>query len=142
MKAKEIAVAKSQQRRIAIQSEPQGKKGERPPKNPRVPIYPPQVVPLVNLLNQMIDNPETDGERRALAYGVLSRLAVVWAPPIMRERFNVVADLVEYHEDKPDEARARLSPGNGALVNELVTMTAKLFPNGEGLPPQEGCGPL
>ena len=146
MKTKEIAVSKSMQRRIAEQGRAEGNalynKKDRPPKNPRVPIFPPQTVPLVNLLNQIIDNPETVQERRGLAYGVLSRLCVLWAPPIMRERFTVEAELVSYEETDPAKATARLSPGNGDMVNGLVTMMSKLFPDGHGLPEQEGCGPL
>lgn len=142
MKAKEIAVSKSMQRRIAVQSEPQGKGKERV-KNPRVPIFPPQTVPLVNLLNKILDE-ELNGDqvKRSLAMGILTRLCVLYAPPIMRERFNVVADLIEYHEEKPDEARARLSPGNSPITNELIVLMDKLFPNGEGLPEPVGAGPL
>lgn len=144
MKTKEIAISKSQQRRIAIQSEPQGKKGERPPKNPRVPIFPPQTVPLVNLLNQVIDQElNGDQERRALAYGILSRLCVVHAPPIIREGHLVVqVELTHYDELAPAEARGRLTTSNTPVINDLVTLMARMFPNGEGLPEVPGAGPL
>lgn len=109
-------------------------------KNPRVPTFPPTVVPLVNLLNEMLDGPETEPERRAMAYGLLTRLCVVWMIP-QAERLTINAELIEYNDDRPDEARCRLL-GNPPLVSDVVRLTDALFPDGDGLPPQEGCGPL
>jgi hypothetical protein len=112
---------------------------ERQPKNPRVPIFPPTVMPLVELLNQMIDAPELELDRRAMAYGLLTRLCVTWLPPV--GRFTVNAELIDYHEDRPDEARCKLK-GNPPLVDDIIRLMVALFPDGAGLPPQEGCGPL
>lgn len=134
MKTKKTAVAKSEQRRIAIQSEPDwaGRKG-RPLPNPRVPIYPPQVVPLVNRLKEIIDE-ELNGnqERRSLAYGLLTRLAVVWVQPPpdwpkVQVDFVVETGLLHFSSE---------------LIRDMVEAMNKLFPNGEGLPQPEGCGPL
>jgi hypothetical protein len=133
MKTKEIAISKSQQKRIAIQSEPKGKKGEKPPKNPRVPIYPPNVVPLVNHLNKIIDDEANgDQEKRALAYGLLTRLAVVWTQP--------PADWPKVQVDFVVETG--LLHFNSELIRDMVDIMNKLFPNGEGLPAIEGFGPL
>lgn len=139
MKSKPVAISKSEQKRIAIQSNPTPDwvgAGRKPIRiNPRTPIFPPQVVPLVNLLNEILDKELWgDQERRALAYGILTRLCVLWAPPIIRQRLTVEAELVSYEETDPANARARLSGTNPPVVNELVTMMAKLFPNGDGLP--------
>lgn len=143
VKTKPVAISKSQQKRIAIQSEPRGKKDEKPPKNPRVPIFPPHVVPLVNHLNEIIDKElNGDQDRRALAYGILSRLCVVWAPPIMREKFTVEAELVSYEETDLANARCRLSSNNAPIINELLGLMEKMFPNGEGLPEQVMACPL
>ncbi len=133
MKSKQVAISKSQQRRIAVQGEPQGKKGERPPKNPRVPIFPPQVVPLVNLLNRIIDEElNGDQERRALAYGLLSRLCVVWVQPPPdwpKVKVDYVVETGLLHFDNE-------------LIKDTVELTARLFPDGQGLPQPEGAGPL
>jgi hypothetical protein len=138
MKAKKVAAPK-RKRRVVTRGKPQNKKREHLSKTPRAPVFPPRAVPLINLLNKIID----DGLNKVdLAMGILERLHDLYTPPIMPERFTVGADLIEYHEDRPGEARVRLSPDNPPLTNELLTMMMQLFPNGEGLPPQEGTNPL
>jgi hypothetical protein len=126
MKTTETAVSKSVQRRIAIMTEPGGKKGEKPPKNPRVPIFPPKVVPLVNLLNKILDE-ELNGDqvKRVAAFGLLTRLCVLWTTPYLvdwpKVRVDYVADTGLLHFDSE-------------LLRDTVTLMHALFPDGAGLP--------
>ncbi len=105
-------MSKSQMKRIAEQ------KGlNRPPKNPRVPTMPANAQALAQKLREIID---AGGEQSPLAYGALSRLCVMWVPGALQED----------------------SLGGGQMsevFNEVLAIMFKLFPDGEGLPPQEGC---
>ena len=123
MKAKEIGTPKRELR---------GNK-EHHPKNPRVPVFPPQTALLVNLLNGLIDAPETDPERRAAAYGLLTRVCVLWTPPSPVDWPKVKVDYV---------VETGLLHFDSELLRDAVAHMNFLFPNGEGLPPQEGCGAL
>ena len=100
-------LSKSQMKRIAIQ-----KGTDRPPKNPRVPIFPPDAQALAQKLREIID---AGGEQSPLAYAALSRLCVMWVPGALHD--------------------AGLGAGQyGQVVNELIDLMFELFPNGEGLP--------
>jgi len=138
VKSRPVAVSKSEQKRIAEQSRPReidwaGKK-TAPPKNPRVPIFPPHVVPLVNLLNEIADKELWgDQERRAAALGVLTRLCVMWTPPHPVDWPAVKVDYV---------VETGLLHFDNELLRDTVCLMDKLFPNGEGLPEPVGAGPL
>lgn len=138
MKSKPVATSKSQQKRIAEQSRPRetdwaGKKSA-PLKHPRVPIFPPHVVPLVNLLNEIADKELWgDQERRAAALGVLTRLCVMWTPPHPVDWPTVKVDYV---------VETGLLHFDNELLRDTVRLMNQLFPNGEGLPEPVGAGPL
>jgi hypothetical protein len=134
MKTKQVAISKSEQKRIAIQTydtDWRGKK-ERPPKNPKVPIFPPQTARLVNVLNTIIDT-DPDPERRWRAYALLSRVCVIWTPPHPPEWPKVEVDYVQ---------ETGLLHFKTELLRDTVNLMQHLFPDGAGLPEQEGCGPL
>jgi hypothetical protein len=133
MKTKQVGISKSMQRRIAVQSEPDwsGRKGP-PPKHPKVPIFPPETARLVNLLNQIIDT-DVDPERKWRAYALLTRVCVIWTPPHPPEWPKVTVDYVQ---------ETGLLHFSNELMRDTVNLMNYLFPNGEGLPEQVGCGPL
>jgi hypothetical protein len=93
---------------------------ERPPKNPRVPTFPPAAEATAQKLREIID---AGGEKATIAYAALSRLCVLWVPGAL--------------DSTP------LGGGqHAAVVNALLDDMLELFPNGVGLPEPEGCKPL
>ena len=87
---------------------------ERPPKNPKVPTFPPAAEATAQKLREIID---AGGPQSPLAYAALSRLCVIWTPGALA-----------YDEQG-------LGGGQfGQVVNDLIGIMAQLFPDGEGLP--------
>lgn len=81
---------------------------EKPPKNPKVPTFPPAAEATAQKLREIID---AGGERATMAYGALSRLSVLWTDGAIQS----------------DSQR-------NAVVNDLLRLMMQIFPNGEGLP--------
>ena len=127
MKAKHVEISKSMQRRVAMQSEPLGCRGEKPPKNPKVPIFPPEVARLVNKLNDIIDT-DVDPERKSWAYGLLTRVCVIWTPPFQVDWPKVTVDYVQ---------ETGLLHFDNELLRDTAMLMSFLFPDGNGLPTQE-----
>ena len=139
MKTKKVAIAKSEQKRIVIQSGGRIDDGidwagrARPPhRQPKTPIFPPQTSRLVNKLNTIIDT-DPDPERRWRAYALLTRICVIWTPPHPPEWPKVQVEYV---------VETGLLHFQNELLRDTTSLMQYLFPNGEGLPEQEGCGPL
>jgi len=103
-----------------------GKKDQKPPKNPRVPIFPPEVVPLVNLLNKICDD-ELNGNvaKRGQAFGLLTRLCVLWAAPYPSDWPKAIVSF---------DPTTGLAHFDSELVRDTVALMHVLFPDGEGLP--------
>ena len=107
-----VEMSKSQMKRIA-----ELKGLNRPPKNPKVPTMPASAQALAQKLREIID---AGGEQSPLAYGALSRLCVMWVPGAL-------------------ESTSELGGGQmGDVFHDVLNIMLVLFPNGEGLPPQEG----
>lgn len=107
MKANQIAPSKSVQHRHIEQAA-----GSRLPKQPKVPVFLPEVVGLVNKLNNIIDI-DVDPARRAWAYGLLTRLCVFWCGASTGEWTFTT-------EPK--------------FAADMIGLIAKLFPDADGLP--------
>jgi hypothetical protein len=87
---------------------------ERPPKNPRVPTFPPAPERLAQKLREIID---VGNGQSLLAYAALSRLCVMWTP-------NAI----------PTDASGLGGGQYAQVVNEMLGLMHQLFPGGEGLP--------
>jgi len=93
-------------------------------KNPRVPVFPPAAQATYDLLNDIVTN-DADNDRRCLAYGLMTRLCVLWVPGV--ERLDVVV-------------KATLDPlmfdlsENSQIIQDVMRIMTVLFPDGEGLP--------
>ena len=93
-------------------------------KNPRVPVFPPEAQATYDLLNDIVTNC-TDIDRKCLAYGLLTRLCVLW---------------ISGAEHKTIVAKATLDPlmfdlsENSQIIQDVMRIMAVLFPDGEGLP--------
>lgn len=81
---------------------------EKPPKNPKVPTFPPAAEATAQKLREIID---AGGEQASMAYGALSRLSVLWTEGAVKGE----SERVE-------------------IVHDLLKLMMQLFPNGEGLP--------
>ena len=93
-------------------------------KNPRVPVFPPDARATYDMLNYIVTNCD-DNDRRCLAYGLLTRLCVMWTSPMTEQKVVAIATL--------DTLAFDLSE-NSQLVQDVIRIMAVLFPNGEGLP--------
>ena len=89
---------------------------ERSPKNPKVPTMPAEARALAQKLHEIID---ASNEQSPIAYATLSRLCVLWTPEAL------AGDSMEGGQ-------------RSIVVNDLVRLMAQLFPQGEGLPIDEG----
>lgn len=81
---------------------------EKPAKNPKVPTFNPASKATAQKLLEIID---AGGERAAMAYGALSRLGTLWT-----------------------EGAITTDSQRNAVVNDLLRLVLRVFPDSEGLP--------
>ena len=90
----------------------------RPPKNPRVPVFPPAAQATAQKLLEIIDGGDV---MATTAYAAYCRLCVMWVPGALTSDAS------------------NLGGGQmGQVVNDLIGLMAILFPGGDGLPDADG----